>query len=216
MRKQKTIMGIFAVCLATVSLACGVLATQASAAEATVSNSTVSQYNLASENWEELLGVTSGSSTAATGSGAQTESRTELTVSEESEITGFFAGNASSDGGASKLLIIAIIAFALGAIGVVWFIYSQFIYKAKLRRKMEGSESDPLSPDYDLDETPMELDLSEKPTPTDVAKAGEEPTKIFQTPEKDKQEDGQPATSLTKEDEERLKQVDWDDFFKNN
>lgn len=216
MRKQKTIMGIFAACLATVSLACGVMATQAAAAETTVSDSTVSEYNLASEDWDALLGVTSGSSAASSEAGVQTTSRTELTVSEESEITGFFAGNASSDGGASKLLIIAIIAFALGAIGVVWFIYSQFIYKAKLRRKLEETERDPLSPDYDLDEAPMELDLSEKPAPADAAKTSEEPTKVFQTPDTGKQEDDQPSTSLTKEDEERLKQVDWDDFFKNN
>lgn len=228
--KQKKRTGIFSACVLSAAMACAVLAPQALAAEATPemdsTSSTVSQYNLASENWEELLGVSSEASTseqAAMATVSEAATASDTASPEESEFGSFFAGNKKSDGGASKLLIIAIIAFALGGIGVVWFIYSQFIYKAKLRRKMEAEGTDEFAPDYELDEESMEMDFGgQKETPP--APPVQEPPKrtssgddFFDDFEKQTQIQETPYnTSLSKEDEKKLKEVDWDDFFKNN
>ena len=169
----------------------------------------VSEYNLASENWEELLAEPYGT----------TSEVVYTTVSEEAESSEaggwFFGGNEESDGGLSKIFIIAIIAFAVGAIGISFFIYSQFIYKAKLRRK--AAEANGGEEDDWYDEEPEQ----EEPEPEHKPNLfGEQ---VIRPQEPTRAEPEQPATPaepkqaqdsvLSKEDEEKLKEVDWDKFF---
>lgn len=163
-------------------------------------SSAVSEYNLASEDWDALLGVSS-----------EEESTVEETSSAvESSPFHIFAGNRSSDGGMSILLIAAIIAFALGGIGVVFFIYSQFIYKAKLRRRMEAEKAG--------DEA-MELNFNDVGNDaTQISIPPAEPVQPEQPTAEPKEEPRQTSstTGLSDEDERRLNEINWDKFFSEN
>ena len=232
--KQKSRACLAAICSVTAAMVGAVAAPMVGAYEATptndeptaVSSETVSQYNLASENWNELLGVSSD----GTVSSVTTEITSDVTSEDTASVAGsFWHGNKKSDGGLSKLLIIAIIAFALGAVGVTFFIYSQFIYKAKLRRKMaESNESTFVPTDDDfstenltVEEPAPQPTLPEQPKPKqdttqkkvdffdDLEKqiqlpATQEIKKLPQTP------------TLSEEDEKKLNAVDWDNFFNND
>ena len=165
------------------------------------SSDVVGEYNLASENWDELLGVP--------GATTSEEADDGLTVSDESEILGgwMFAGNNSSDGGLSRIFIAAIIAFAAGAVGITFFVYSQFIYKAKLRRK--AAESGAF--DYDEAEDPDEGLDPEEEAPL---RQERQPSPESPVPGASRQSpDETHPSSLSQEDQERLNQVDWDSFF---
>ena len=162
----------------------------ASAAEAATS-SEIHTYNLASEDWNGLL------------AGEETDS----------EGGGLYVGDRSTDGGISKMLIIAIIAFALGGIGVLFFIYSQFIYKAKLRRKAQEDalkDQERRERRQEIEER-LHLKKPEEPAEAEAAPAEETPAEPekTETPETKSQ-------VLTKEDEQKLNEVDWDAFFDKN
>ncbi len=246
MKKLKKRTGILSACVLTAALACAVLAPQAAAyesvsgdtgADSSATDSAASRYNLASEDWDELLGVTSESgaeSQAASASesalGSASESAAAAAAASETEsdaleetITNLFGGNASSDGGISRIMIVGIIAFALGAIGVAFFIYSQFIYKAKLRRRQEEEHGERLGSelDYELGEEPMQLDFNEQQTgqePEPRQTAPEEREDFFDDFERQTKMKESPdaPTTLSQDDKKRLDEVDWDDFFKQN
>ncbi|MDD5953558.1 MAG: hypothetical protein PUC32_07970 [Oscillospiraceae bacterium] len=243
MKKKTKRAGIFTACAVTAAMVCAVAApgvwaetddygvtdTQA------VSSETVSQFNLASENWSEILGVTSETEQSETGSAVASQDETLGVVS------ALFGGNLRSDGGTSRLLIVAIIAFALGAVGITFFIYSQFIYKAKLRRKMEAEQEGVIAENYDTpgDNEELKMEPSPKTEPKHKA-APSKPEKDFfddfekqtkmdlstpeetakEPPEKPSEADNIGETGhsskLTAEDEKKLNEVDWDDFFKKN
>lgn len=242
MMKRKNRTKIFVASLVSALIACATLLPQVSAYETTTAynnntaettltssqgtESTVSEYNLASEDWDSLLGV--GGATQSTGGAAV------VSDGSQAQVSGWFSGNEKSDGGVSKLLIIAIIAFALGGIGIAFFIYSQFVYKAKLRRKAQVSEqvqADKLEQDYDLQSEPMQLELNSKQKPSTEKPVQKKPVDPPTAPTTSKANDffddferqtsGKADTqmpkrtnsSLSEEDEKRLKQVDWDEFF---
>lgn len=240
MRKHKKLAAIVAACAVSAVMACTALAPCASATEAeTIGQdpATIEQYNLANENWDELLGLEESAA-------EEVSSAVEEVSSAPEEGLAGWAGSKTSDGGMSKLLIIAIIAFALGGIGVTFFIYSQFIYKAKLRRKLAEKEAaEALKEDFNLD-GPVQLDFTDyrkeelkktepMPKPTlpqekthtqkvnDFFAEFERETKLSSTPKNTPTAPKKPAppttpTSLSREDEKKLNSVDWDDFFKNN
>lgn len=176
-------------------------------------SSTVSEYNLASENWDELLNAPYGTT-------SEDEMLTSSVESESSEIFGgwLFAGNESSDGGLSKIFIVAIIAFALGAIGISFFVYSQFIYKAKLRRK--AAESGDFAEDDDWEDEWREEEAEQEEPEKPKMEPRQPPKDPFgEQVVRPADPSGEPEahdSALTKEDEEKLKEVDWDKFFGND
>lgn len=239
MRKHKKLAAILAACAMSAVMACTALAPCVSAAETAQDPAEIEQYNLAGENWDELIHLEN-----PTGQNEEPEVVEEVSSAAEETIGGWKGGTAS-DGGMSKMLIIAIIAFALGGIGVTFFIYSQFIYKAKLKRKLALKQAEEaLKEDFNLN-GPVQLDFTdhrkdapepkpEEPKTTlpqekthtqkvnDFFAEFEKETKGVSGPAPDPfakaKKPAEPTASgtLSKEDEKKLNSVDWDDFFKNN
>ena len=160
--------------------------TASAAAEAT--SSEIHTYNLASEDWDGLLA----------GEDEGTASR-----------SGKYVGDRSSDGGSSKMLIIAIIAFALGGVGVLFFIYSQFIYKAKLRREAEEKQKEDQARDERTHDLQEKFHIDKKEEPKETPAEPEPETEAPKDPE-EKEE------IVSAEDEKKLNEVDWDAFFDKN
>lgn len=237
MRKHKKLGAILAACAMSAVMACTALTPCVSAAETAQDPAEIQQYNLAGEDWDQLLAQGSTAEEDTPAAAAEVSSAAEDT-------TGGWKGNAASDGGMSKLLIIAIIAFALGGIGVAFFIYSQFIYKAKLKRKLAAKQAEEaLKEDFNLN-GPVQLDFTDHRKDAPQAKQ-EEPkevlpqekthtqkvndffaeiekeTRLSDTPKNMPSEPKKPAApsapnALSKEDEKKLNSVNWDDFFNNH
>lgn len=206
MRKHKKLGAILAACAMSAVMACTALTPCVSAAETAQDPAEIQQYNLAGEDWDQLLAQGSTAEEDTPAAAAEVSSAAEDT-------TGGWKGNAASDGGMSKLLIIAIIAFALGGIGVAFFIYSQFIYKAKLKRKLAAKQEEP------KEVLPQEKTHTQKVN--DFFAEIEKETRLSDTPKNMPSEPKKPAApsapnALSKEDEKKLNSVNWDDFFNNH
>ena len=238
MRKHKKLAAILAACAMSAVMACTALAPCVSAAETAQDPAAVKQYNLADENWDELIHLENPNGQAE----AEPEPVEEVSSAAE-ETTGGWKGNTASDGGMSKLLIIAIIAFALGGVGVTFFIYSQFIYKAKLKRKLAAKQAEEAAKeDFNLN-GPVQLDFTdhrkdapeekkEEPKATlpqekthtqkvnDFFAEFEKETKgsggMKTDPFAKKRQQQADKNTLSKDDEKKLNSVDWDNFFNNH
>ncbi len=236
MRKHKKLAAILAACAMSAVMACTALAPCVSAAETAQDPATMEQYNLADENWDELIHLENPN-------GQADPEPVEEVSSAVEETTDSWKGNTASDGGMSKLLIIAIIAFALGGIGVTFFIYSQFIYKAKLKRKLAAKQAEEAAKeDFNLN-GPVQLDFTdhrkeepEKPEPPKATLPQEKThtqkvNDFFAEFEKETKGSGGMKTDpfakkkasapadknpLSKDDEKKLNSVDWDNFFNNH
>ena len=177
---------------------------------------------LSSQDWNELLGLNSyqANSGDASNPASNTYSLPDIAVG------GIFRDEGGTGGGVSTILIIGIIALILGAAGIAFFIYSQFIYKGRKPKLTEDTHSldyDGYDDDYDYD--PNEPPYGSASTYRESFYSQHEdtaPLSYDEDPNRDIRSHSDATPSQTspgdsdppKSTEEKMKEIDWDKFFK--
>ncbi len=186
--------------------------------ESTQSDSSVSEYNLADEDWDELLNEETGTaSQAASSKGASTEEETSVS---NQLVSNAIDATKSSDGGFSKAKLFAILSFGLAAVALFLFIWVVFIHRHRMKKKYAELAEKESAAQTDAEDEDVKMDLNfDKP---DSEGDSYDPAKRVSTeriavsekevlPEELK---ARRDSSLSEEDEKKLKQVDWDQFLK--
>ncbi|MCI9575627.1 MAG: hypothetical protein HFJ84_02935 [Clostridiales bacterium] len=170
---------------------------------------------LSSQNWQELLSVDS-----------KTSSSTESASSSLTPMGGIFGKNNNTGGGGTSIvLILGIVMLVLGAGGVGFFIYSQFIYK---RRKGADSAEDYENSYLDYgDEDDGYGGYDEHPYPPNYRAKGDTAPLQFEKTDRDISSFSDPTMKPANpiqpppaeppaQSSRRVEDIDWDQFFKDN